>query len=320
MQASHQDVRLIFIGGAPRSGTTLLQNMLDSHPDVLGGPEFLHIPDIIQLRSKLHTSLSREWITLITSYDEVDDQIRSLIENFLFPFARRHNVKILSEKTPENILVFPEVTELFPDARLIQVVRDPRAIVASMLEVAARARKKGLQPAPFTKNMEAAIRRVKECYSSGFKAANNNSGNVLTVTYEALVKQPEAETKRICEFLQINWDPAMLTPGAKNHIGEQAITVKSNELWYDAKTYNRDPFTESLEKWKTVLTPIQQVTISKVFQNNPDFTRLGYDFSTKSISTKTWITGSIISTLNNVRGVLTRRIKNIIKKLKLAKG
>ena len=42
--------RFIFVGGAPRSGTTLVQNMLDSHPDILGGPEFIHIPDIINLR------------------------------------------------------------------------------------------------------------------------------------------------------------------------------------------------------------------------------------------------------------------------------
>jgi len=317
MQDSNRDIRLIFIGGAPRSGTTLLQNMLDSHPDILGGPEFLHIPDIIHLRNKLHTSLSREWITLITSYEEVDTHIKSLIENFLLPFAKKHGAKILSEKTPENILVFPELTELFPDARLIQVVRDPRAIVASMLQVAARARKKGLQPAPFTKNIDAAVRRVKECFSTGFKAVDDCPGRVLTVVYEELVKHPRTETKRICNFLGIDWDAGMITPGSKKHIGEQAITIKSNELWYDAKTYNSDPFTASLEKWKTVLTPTQQVTISKAFHNNQNLSRLGYDFSTRSINTKLWVIGSIICTLNGLINYLPRKIISALKKFKI---
>ncbi|NIA09336.1 MAG: hypothetical protein GWP10_06315 [Nitrospiraceae bacterium] len=111
--------RLIFVGGAPRSGTTLVQNMLDSHPDILGGPEFLHIPHIINLRKGLQHSIEREWIDLICSYDDVDKAICLLIECLLLPLADRHGCKFLSEKTPENVLVFSELISLFPGARFI---------------------------------------------------------------------------------------------------------------------------------------------------------------------------------------------------------
>ena len=46
--------KFIFVGGAGRSGTTMVQNVLDSHPDIIGGPQFRNIPDIIDLRKKLH--------------------------------------------------------------------------------------------------------------------------------------------------------------------------------------------------------------------------------------------------------------------------
>lgn len=44
--------RLIFTGGAARSGTTLVQNILDSHPDIVGGPEFLHLEDLMAFKKK----------------------------------------------------------------------------------------------------------------------------------------------------------------------------------------------------------------------------------------------------------------------------
>jgi hypothetical protein len=155
--SSSQGERLIFVGGAPRSGTTLVQNMLDCHEEIYGGPEFLHIPDIVRVRSKLHASIARKWIDLICSYEQVDKMTAAWIEDFLLPLADAQRARFFSEKTPENVLVFPQLIELFPKARFIFVVRDPRAIVSSLLEVGARARAKALKPPFFTKNLAAAI-------------------------------------------------------------------------------------------------------------------------------------------------------------------
>ena len=53
-----------------------------------------------------------------------------LIEDLLLPLADRHGAPYLSEKTPSNGLVFRELLELFPAARCIFVLRDPRATIA----------------------------------------------------------------------------------------------------------------------------------------------------------------------------------------------
>jgi len=286
MEMQNDKTRLVFIGGAPRSGTTLLQNMLDSHPDIVGGPEFLHLPDIVSLRKKLHASVSRKWIDLFCSHDDVDTNIRQLINNFLLPFAHKHHAKILSEKTPENVLVFSELTELLPEALFIQVIRDPRAIVASLMQVAQKARKKGLKPAPFTNNLETAIAYVNKCFKAGFQAEQRASDRVLTITYENLVQSPIDESKKICVFLGIDWNESMSTPASKKHLGEHAITVNSNELWHNAQSYNSNPNTNSLDKWEKTLTPIQQYLITSAFQKNKSLQQSGYNISVDKLANK----------------------------------
>ena len=276
--------RFIFIGGAPRSGTTLVQNMLDSHPDILGGPEFLHIPDIMRLRKILHRSISREYIDLFCSHNDVDRHITFLIKDLLLPLTDKQGCKFLSEKTPENVLVFSELIELFPQAHFIHVIRDPRAIVSSMQQVGNRAKDKGLGPPPFTANISASIAYIKKCFNAGFAASKNAPGKVLTVAYERLVMDPERETKRICKFLELEWTNQMITPGNKKHLGEKAITCRSNEIWYNAKTYYRNPDSQNIEKWKSQLTLAQQVRITMAFEDYEDLKEFEFEYGISSDS------------------------------------
>ena len=276
--------RVVFIGGSPRSVTTLVQNILDCHPSILGGPEFLHLPDIFKLRKKLLESIAKEWISLICSREDVDTQIRGMIGNFLLAFADRHDAGLLSEKTPENVLVFPDLVDLLPEAKLIHVVRDPRAIVASLLGVSRRAREMGETPAPFTANIDAAVEHVRRCMKSGFATSQQAPDQVFTVVYEQLVSQPEQIGRRLCDFLGIEWHPAMSTPGEQKHLGEAAITANSKEIWYDAKTYYSNPNTDSLDKWRRQLSGADQMIIARGFASMPQLQALGYDLTPGHLS------------------------------------
>lgn len=271
--------RLIIVGGAPRSGTTLLQNMLDSHPEILGGPEFLHLADIVGLRRKLCDSIDREWIDLICDKEQIDGYMRDLIKDILLGFADRHGAMYLSEKSPMNILVFPELLELLPEAKFIRIVRDPRATIASLLKVGERAREKGKKEAPFTVNVEAASRYVKRCFEAGHAAAQTWPERVFTVLYEDLVRDPETHSRNICNHLGIEWSPAMCDPGSQKHLGEKAITEKSQELWYDKSTYYSNPTAEKVDKWKESLSGMQLVRIQKAFAGFEPLETLGYDLA-----------------------------------------
>lgn len=275
--------RLIFVGGCPRSGTTLVQNMLDSHPDIFGGPEFLHLQDVIYLRNKLHRSISVGWIDLFGSHDDLDGHIRALVQNLFLPLADQHGCKYMSEKSPENILVFSELVELFPEAHFFHVIRDPRAIVSSMGDVYARAKQKQVDIPAFTVNTSSRIAYTSRCFDAGFSAVKKTPDKILTVVYEALVKDPEKESKNMCKFLGLEWNSQMISPKEKKHLGEKAITTKSDEIWYDVKTYYQNPHDRNIEKWKKRLSLIQQVRVTRVFKNYEELHVLGYDFSLNSL-------------------------------------
>lgn len=279
--------RLIFVGGSPRSGTTLVQNILDSHPHILGGPEFLHLPEIIQLRRTLHDSISRKWIDIICSKAVVDGLLREMIEKLFLPMADDNGFEYYSEKSPMNILSFTELIELFPDAHFIHVVRDPRSIVSSMKKVKARAVDKGLSIPSFTRNLSASIDYVGRCYDAGFAASGRFPEKVMTIVFEKLLESPEEQSKRICDFLSISWNEAMLHPGKKKHMGEQAITENSGEIWYNEKEYYRDPDKENVNKWKTDLTAKEQIKTILAFQKREELKEFGYDFSLGSVTQST---------------------------------
>ena len=271
--------RIIFVGGAPRSGTTLVQNMLDSHPEIAGPPEFLHLPQIIELHRKMKQSLPKERDPSGRPEVDVDRCVRRMIVDFLLPYADRAGCHFLSEKTPENVLAFGDLLDLFPAARFIHVVRDPRAVVASLLGVARRSRAKQLRPPSHTTNVVLATEYTRRCLDAGFRASARAPDRVYTVVYERLVEEPGHETQALCNFLGLPWSTDMMTPGNKRHEGEEVMTTRTNEIWYDRKSFSSDPVVGNVEKWKNDLSRRQLIQISAGFQDQTQLTALGYDVS-----------------------------------------
>lgn len=267
--------RIIFVGGVPRSGTTLVQNILDSHPDIFGGPEFDRIPNVVDLRRKFHSSISNKRIDIYCSKDQVDRAIAAYIESLLLPIADKNNCKFISEKTPWNILAFLDLLEIFPKSHFIHVVRDPRGVIASMLKVGEKAKRMNTNSPDFTRDIKLAIHYIGTCHKIADEATKRAPDRVITVVYEKLISEPEKETKRVCEFLKINWVSDMMYPNRKKHAGENKIV----DIWYDKKMYNRNPEPSEINKWKAILNPSDQVFISFVFSNNEEIAKYGYDFS-----------------------------------------
>lgn len=267
---------MIFVGGSPRSGTTMVQNILDSHPDICGGPEFDRIPGIVDLRNKLRASVDSGRISVFCSKEDVDREIGLLIVRLLSAYAEERGCKVISEKTPWNVLVFQDLMEIFPEAKFVFCVRDPRAVVASMLQVGERAKANGKHSPPFTRSIFAAIRTIKAANSAGFSAA---SDRVLPVVYERLLANPEQETKSICDLLRVRWSEEMLRPGEKFHDGEKIL----DDVWYDSKTYSSNLDPGRADKWKSQLSLGDQATIAMSFKNDENLRNLGYDLTDEGL-------------------------------------
>ena len=285
-----QGANLVFVGGSPRSGTTMLQNMLDCHPDIAGGPEFDRVPDVVALRNMLLNSVDNGRISVFLTKDEVDREIGYFIERLFAPYTRKRNRRILSEKTPWNVLHFTALLEIFPSAKFIFCVRDPRAVVSSMLQVGKRAQSSKTAP-DFTRKIGCAISMVKRCNQMGFRALRENPDRVLLVQYEELVAAPEKMTQKICSFLGILWNSEMLTPEKKKHDGEVGV----DGVWYNKEMYYRAPESSRVESWRNEISTMQHIIVATAFKDDADLKSAGYVFSREQLPTWTKILEKLVS-------------------------
>ncbi|KAK6058626.1 hypothetical protein COOONC_03803 [Cooperia oncophora] len=123
----------IFIGGVPRSGTTLLRAMLGAHPDVHCGEETKVIPELLNGVSDMKAN-EKEWTRL--QYAGVTDEVISkAVASFIIEVISSHDVPAprLCDKDPFIMSAATLLTRIFPNARLLFVIRDGRATVHSMI-------------------------------------------------------------------------------------------------------------------------------------------------------------------------------------------
>lgn len=253
--------RLAFVGGAPRSGTTLLQNMLDSHPHILGLPEFIALPEIMEVRDYLHELVDREWIDRICSHADIDESVARLVHDLLHARVPEDpGIRLVTEKTPEDIFVFEALQAVFPEARFVIVVRDPRAVVASLQRVRGRFLSMGRMPAPRTRTLRAATTSTTEALASADRALRAAPERILLVRYEDLVREPGRESRRVTDFLGLAWSQRMTSPSRFDHPGEKAITLSG--AWYDAASYNQDPDPSRADRWRTDMSPLAQAIVT----------------------------------------------------------
>ena len=276
-----EQTKLIFIAGVPRSGTTLVQNILDCHPDIYGGPEFDRIPNIIDLRRKLNRSVKKGRINTFITTEEVDAHIANLIKSLLYNAAQRNNCSIVSEKTPWNILAFEDLIAILPDAKFVYIIRYPHAVIASMGGVAARAKKNGIKPPDFTESISLACYYFESVLKLVHRIDNKYPGKMFTLQYEKLVENPLPEIKKLCAFIGVTFDDRMLKPGDIDHPGEETMT--KNDIWYSKSMYKSN-FNNNIKKWENKLSGVSKAFINYVFLNNPHIKKYGYSFSNKEIS------------------------------------
>jgi hypothetical protein len=186
----------VFVIGSPRSGTTLLRLILDSHPRISCGEETHFLRD-------LEAVVGRHW-ELVATYglprDWWLDRLRHLYLDFQTEVLTRSGKARWAEKDPTYTLHLAFVEELFPDALYVHLLRDGHDVVASFRDrwgyrSAARAAR-----SEWARYVEAARGLGRRIDGSRF----------LELRYEQLVAEPEAEARRLFDFLGEEWRPEVL--------------------------------------------------------------------------------------------------------------
>lgn len=268
----------IFLVGCPRSGTTLLQQMLDAHPDVAIAPETFFIRNFWLQQEKYgdlaedhHYHQLVEDIVSLPEFQEMalDPEVyraaawqssRSypvLLRLLLEQFAHKRGVTIVGEKTPNHLLYISILQQFFPNARFVHIVRDPRAVVASW------------QTVPWTTGTlagDAAVWRRYMSTAREYPAALKPS--LHSLHYEALIENPETTLKALCQFLQIQFEPAMLA----FHLRPTHTVNAKREPWKINAKKQLCP--TSLKRWQSTLSDSMIAEIEAVVW--PEMMHFGY--------------------------------------------
>ncbi len=208
----------VFVVGMPRSGTTLIERIIDAHPQAAGAGE---LPDLTRMVRHLPHELGRsdtfpECVAGLTPR-EADRLAREYLRRLRQVGGKAQRV---ANKNLDLHLYVGLISLLFPGARVVHVERDPVDVGLSCFASALLP-----QNQPWSTRLEdiALAQREFERLMEHWREATHVP--ILSVCYEELVAEQEAQTRRLIEFLGVEWDDACL----RHHESGRASTSLSNE-------------------------------------------------------------------------------------------
>ena len=281
-----------FIVGAGRSGTTLLQTLLSAHPRLTVPPETHYLkravdwgaghrkgPDDFDAFWKALVEWSRFEDLGIDAKDvsaRIDRDggrtFRGVFTAILQTYGADRGARRVGEKTPSHCRHVPRLLAWYPEARILYVRRDPRAVVASQLATpwVAEQRRPASPLASFTRRLRLAHvadrAALWRSVNGHFLKACEDDPRVRVVDYEALVTAPDETLREVCGFLGEAYEGAILSERSQSGSGSEAAGDESFEDWRRAhREAARGPvMRSSLTKWQKALSPLEIAMIEAI--------------------------------------------------------
>lgn len=270
----------IFVVGCPRSGTTLLRLMLDAHPELAIPPESHFIPLVARVRARYerpsgfdaeHMAADvmrglrfRDWhlpeeAVRAAIRERRPTTLAGAIECLFTAYAETHGKTRWGDKTPGYSIELPLISELFPRAVFVHLIRDGRNVALSLMEVPR-------PPRSFTEAAEVWRSRVSTGRIDG---AALGPGRYLELRYESLVDDPASALQQICALASLGYTPAML----EYHREDPAASVPERN-WGHHRNLARPP-TKGLRDWRDRMTEADQQLFEAVAGD--ELAALGYE-------------------------------------------
>lgn len=247
----------VFLVGFPRSGTTLLENVLASHPDIVTLEERETLSDAVADFMSDERGLRR-----LAAADEAElARHRSLYWDRVRGFGVEPAGKVFVDKLPLNMLKLPVICRLFPRAKVLFAIRDPRDVVLSCFR-----RHFTINAAMYELlTLEGAARFYDAAMGLFDLYRASLPVEVHPLRYEDLVEDFEAQTRALCGFLGVGWtaDLAAFAATARS----RAIATPS------AAQVARGLYRDGLGQWRRYEAQLQGVAPTLA----PWVARFGYD-------------------------------------------
>lgn len=238
----------VFVVGFPRSGTTLTEQILSSHPDLVSSDERPLLDAVVDvLRPKHDPSLV--WTSALRRPSELDwDALRALY----WQKARENSSYVpgsgrFVDKLPLNIVHLGLIERLFPGAHVLVILRDPRDVCLSAFQQDF-APNEAMVHLSTLESTAAIYEKVMGLYLAQRSRLSVAS---MEVRYEDLVRELEESVRRILSFLGLPFDPAVL----RYH--EKAKNRHISTPSYEAVT--EPVHTASIGRWKKYASVMETV-------------------------------------------------------------
>jgi tetratricopeptide (TPR) repeat protein len=212
--------RMAFLGGHARSGTTLLEQVLDSHPDIVSAEETTIFQD--DAYSPLRRAVPPETAMLSGLESAQTDTLRRSRENY-FRSMELHlgnpiGHRLLIDKNPSIQVLIPAFLRIFPEIKLLVAIRDPRDVCMSCF----------MQPhLPISKssvdflNLEDTAEHYVRVMGMWRTLKPLIKNLCLEVRYEDMVDDLESVARRTLDFLGVPWDARVL--GFDEHARQKLV-------------------------------------------------------------------------------------------------
>lgn len=199
----------VFVLSAPRSGSTLLRYILDTHSRIASPGELLLGYLCADLKLVLSRTLGLGLPAGPEGQEPCDAEVRRIVSGILEAYARSKGKDVWCDKTPYNVYQLDSLFATFPEARYVCLYRDCLDTVTSMLRGAQRGFMQELVPfvVKSPTNLVAAMIDAWCDYTGkilAFEAAHPAS--CFRIRYEDLVRDPPAALRPLFEFLGVGWE------------------------------------------------------------------------------------------------------------------
>jgi tetratricopeptide (TPR) repeat protein len=224
----------------PRSGTTLLEQVLDSHPALVSSDEREAFGrDIFPAmwRTESHPLPTAEALDTIPQERLVQQRERYL-GYLAAALGEPIGERVHLDKNPTMTLLLPGMLRLFPEARVLFALRDPRDVVISCF----------MQYLPLNTNsvcfltLERTARRYAHDMGVWLKLRQIISALWLEVKYEQSVSNLEEQARRTLHFLGLEWDPVVLE--YRQRLEKKAVSSPTYEA------VSKPLYTSAIGRWK----------------------------------------------------------------------
>jgi hypothetical protein len=205
-EVRHDDPPLVFLLGYPRSGTTLLEQVVEAHSGIHSFEETSAFNQALQkVFGRPLLPGEKPWDRL----NETDPAARNLAREWYFEHLRRLGAPpeasiMLMDKNPALTGHIHMISRLFPDAKFLVMLRDPRDICLSAFQTQ-------VTITPFSVNWlhwDNTVRHCVEILEHWVALRDRLPNPYLEVRYEDLVTDLPQTGRRVMDFLQLEWEPS----------------------------------------------------------------------------------------------------------------